>query len=604
MFAMKRMTFILLLALMSGCDRTELFVWQPAPGPLATRWTAEVDPMMPWPEYPRPQMVREEWLNLNGLWDYQLLRNGENPDHQSGKILVPYPVESSLSGVADSVGPDDMIRYRREFPVPESWLGKEILLHFEAVDWQAEIYINGHKAGIHRGGYDPFTFNITGLIGEEVLNELVVLVSDPTDRGYQPRGKQVLDPHGIWYTPSSGIWQTVWIEPVGSAFIDQVLITPDLPGSKVVFIVDAHLPDSGYTLKIYNDSLGLMATGDPGEEIDLNVNDPRPWSPDDPFLYPVSIALLKGEEISDIVQTYFGMRSIGTCKDDRGFVRLCLNDEILFHNGPLDQGFWPDGLYTPPTDEAMKYDILTTKEMGFNMLRKHVKIENRRFYYWCDKLGIMVWQDMPSTSGYVAPDKPDLERNAAETEQFKCELERMILTKYNHPSIVMWVPFNEGWGQFDTRGIVDFIRTLDPSRLVNNTSGWADRGAGDVIDIHHYPDPRCPEPESTRASVLGEFGGLGLFVEGHTWEEKNWGYRKMGSADSLLMKYEQYYDTIRNMMVSKGLAASVYTQTTDVETETNGLMTYDRDLVKMDKDSLYRINGLYRKPVQVWVDNP
>ena len=536
-------------------------------------------------------MVRMDWMNLNGLWDYQLRKKGEDPQEYTRKILVPYPVESSLSGIADSVGPEDVIYYRREFEIPSEWEGRDVLLHFEASDWETMVFVNDKYVGSQQGGYDPFIFNISNHIILDEINRIVVSVSDPSDLGNQPRGKQVLKQGGIWYTPTSGIWQTIWLEPVPKSYIKYFLVTPVTSKNSVDFDVKGLNCEANDVIRvsIMNNSTAVAEmSGTIDKKLRIKLNDARWWSPSDPFLYDVKISLLRDGVVLDEISSYFGYRSINTGLEKDGFVRLFLNDEIIFHNGTLDQGFWPDGLYTPPTDEAMKFDIQMTKEMGFNMLRKHVKVENRRFYYWCDKLGIMVWQDMPSTSGYVAPDEDDLV--IEKTGLYEFPLERMIITKYNNPSIVMWVAFNEGWGQFSTEKIVDYIYSIDSSRLVNNASGWADRGVGDVIDIHHYPDPRCPEPESKRASVLGEFGGLGLYVEGHTWEEKNWGYKKMNDSLSLLIKYEQFYTTVWEMMEKNGLAAAVYTQTTDVETETNGLMTYDREIIKMNPEILYSIN--------------
>lgn len=589
-----------------GCDSKETYEWSPAPNPLMTRWAADIDPNIPWPEYPRPQMVRAEWMNLNGLWDYQLVRSGGEPLEYTEKILVPYPVESSLSGIADSVGPEDVIWYRREFEIPDDWKDKDILLNFEAVDWETKVMVNAKEVGTHKGGYDPFSFNITDVIDETGTNELVVMVSDPTSEGYQPRGKQVLAPHGIWYTPSSGIWQTVWLEPVEKTFIEAFFIWP-LPSDDKInfqFECDGFQEGDEILIRIKDGDTIIKEVTTTTLGIDIGLIEFKWWSPDNPFLYDVEISLLRSGELMDELKSYFGMRSISKRLADDGFMRLYLNEELVFHNGPLDQGFWPDGLYTPPTDEAMKYDIQVTKDLGFNMLRKHVKVENRRFYYWCDKIGIMVWQDMPSTSGYVGVEEPDLERPEHEVNQFRYELDRMIKTKFNHPSIVMWVPFNEGWGQFDTEGIVEFIYSIDNSRLVNNTSGWADRGVGDVIDIHNYPYPRYPDPEKERASVLGEFGGLGLYVDGHSWEEKNWGYEKMDDSASLIMKYAQFYDTVWHLMDNNGLAAAVYTQTTDVETETNGLMTYDRARIKMDASALQKINTNTKETIPPVYYNP
>lgn len=584
---------ILILIVLQSCDDTQQGIWKPASGPIMTQWSQDVDTAMPWPEYPRPQMVRDDWLNLNGLWDYCLLHKEDVPDTYSQKILVPYPVESALSGIADSVGPDHVIWYHRLFNIPSEWGGKNVLLHFEAVDWAAKVIVNGETVGEHKGGYDPFSFDITAYLKPGGTNELIVCASDPTSEGYQPRGKQVLKPGGIWYTPSSGIWQTVWLEAVPEVRVDSLYITPR-PGEHRLDLRIMALNTQGsdiIRIQLFEADNEVMNREFPvGEEIRIDMPEFKWWTPETPFLYDLHIGIIREGIELDRLRSYFGMREVSCRMADDGYVRLFLNGEVVFHNGPLDQGFWPDGLYTPPTDEAMRSDIAAIKKMGFNMLRKHVKVENRRFYYWCDKLGVMVWQDMPSTSGYVAPDKADLDRPQQETGQFLVELGNMIKSKYNHPSIVMWVPFNEGWGQFSTAEVVDFIYRLDPGRLVNNTSGWADRGVGNVIDIHHYPDPRTPDPENGRASVLGEFGGLGLFIEGHTWEQNNWGYRQMDDASDLLLKYEQFYTTVWEMMSEKGLAAAVYTQTTDVETETNGLLTYDRAVSKMDVAVLNGIN--------------
>ncbi|HSG68279.1 MAG TPA: glycoside hydrolase family 2 TIM barrel-domain containing protein, partial [Bacteroidales bacterium] len=443
---MKKPFVLLLTAILfafTACVDEKKPEWSPAPNPLMTRWAASVDPAGPWPEYPRPQMQREEWMNLNGLWDYQLVRKGSEQGLYAGKILVPYPVESALSGIADSVGPGDMIFYRRYFEIPRGWTDKKILLHFEAVDWETRVYINGNEVGSHRGGYDPFSFDISQYLNEGE-NEITVEVSDPTNEGYQPRGKQVLTPGGILYTPSSGIWQTVWIEPVPQTFVSDIKITPDIDNAKAIFDISVASPGPGDQIHIrVLDQGKVVSEGSTngGTHIIIPVNNPKPWSPSDPFLYDLEISVNRDGKLLDKISSYFGMRKIEKKSGPDGFVRLYLNGEALFHNGPLDQGFWPDGLYTPPTDEAMKFDVEMTKKMGFNMLRKHVKVENRRFYYWCDKLGIMVWQDMPSTSGYVAPDKADLDRPEEEREQFTMELEHLIMTRYNHPSIVMWVPF-------------------------------------------------------------------------------------------------------------------------------------------------------------------
>jgi len=569
--------------------------WQIAESQLLTQWASDVDPENPWPQYPRPQMVREDWLNLNGLWDYAiLLKENSEPSDWDGKILVPYPVESALSGVKKRITPDQKLWYHTTFRIPKEWQQtQKIILHFEAVDWETAIYINDKNAGIHKGGYDPFNIDITPFLKNKGKQKLVLSVWDPTDAGFQPRGKQVSNPKGIWYTPVTGIWQTVWLEPVNSQYINNYKLVPDIDNEKVTFYVqssDKSQP-AALQIKIF-DSNGEIATAEGNTEspVEINIPDPILWSPDNPFLYDIEITLTINGEETDHVSGYFGMRKISLGKDENGLTRIFLNNKFLFQNGPLDQGYWPDGIYTPPTGEAMKYDLVITKKFGFNMLRKHVKIEPRRFYYLCDKTGLLVWQDMPSGDKYIGRNDPDIERTAESKKQFEFELSKMITTKYNHPCIVMWVAFNEGWGQSDTEGIVRFIRDIDPTRLVNSASGWTDRGVGDVHDIHNYPEPRSPEPEENRAIVLGEFGGLGLPVEKHTWEKEAWGYRNMESFNELLEKYEQFYTTVWQFKDDPGLSAAVYTQTTDVETETNGLMTYDRKIIKLNTGDAYKIN--------------
>lgn len=591
--------FLMFLTLMAGlfffsCHSPQS-KWQIAENQLLTKWASDVDPENPWPEYPRPQMVRENWLNLNGLWDYAILpKENSEPSGWDGKILVPYPVESALSGVKKRISPDQKLWYHTSFRIPKEWPEKQkVILHFEAVDWETIVYINGKKAGIHKGGYDPFNFDITPFLKNKGKQNLVLSVWDPTDTGFQPRGKQVTNPGGIWYTPVTGIWQTVWIEPVNSQYIDNYKIIPDIDNEKVTFYIhssDKNQPGT-VRIKVFDSNLEIAsAEGKTASPVEINIPEPELWSPDNPFLYDMEITLKSNGKETDRVSGYFGMRKISLEKDEKGLTRIFLNNKFLFQNGPLDQGYWPDGIYTPPTEEAMKYDLVITKKLGFNMLRKHVKIEPRRFYYLCDKIGLLVWQDMPSGDKYIGRNDPDIERTSESKNQFEFELSKMIATKYNHPSIVMWVAFNEGWGQFDTERITRFIKNLDPTRLVNSVSGWADRGVGDVRDIHHYPEPRTPEPEEDRAIVLGEFGGLGLPVEKHTWEEKAWGYRNMKSFSELLDKYEQFYTTVWQFKDDPGLSAVVYTQTTDVETETNGLMTYDRKIIKLDPGDVYKIN--------------
>lgn len=560
--------------------------WQPAAGPLQTRWTREVSPQNAHPEYPRPQMTRKEWLNLNGVWGFEITTNNGQPTLFPQEILVPFPVESALSGVMKRTSENDRLWYRRTFEIPRAWIGRRVLLHFGAVDFEATVFVNGRNLGKHRGGYDAFSFDITDSLITGGENELVVSAWDPSDAGTQPRGKQVRKPNGIWYTSTSGIWQTVWLEPVGAAHLTKLNITPDLDRSEVVLNPMTTAPLGRYTVEaIVRDGAGgrFHASVPVGKKLVIPIRNARLWSPETPFLYSVEITLKLGNRTMDRVDSYFGMRKISLGKDAKGFTRMMLNNQPYFQFGPLDQGFWPDGLYTAPTDDALRYDIEMTKRLGFNMARKHVKVEPERWYYWCDKLGLLVWQDMPSGDKYIGGKDPDIKRTPESGTEFEKELGALIEGRGEHPCIVMWVPYNEGWGQWDTPRIVELIKQQDPSRLVDDTSGWADRGVGDVNDMHKYPGPGSPQPEQKRAIVLGEFGGLGLPVHGHTWQaEKNWGYRSYTNAAALTGAYEDLVSKLLPLIDEKGLSAAVYTQTTDVEIEVNGLMTYDREVVKMD----------------------
>ncbi len=568
--------------------------WAPAQGEIMTRWAAEVDSDVPLPEYPRPQMVREQWLNLNGLWDYSIAPTAATAAASfSGQILVPYPVQSALSGVKRTLSPTERLTYRRTFEIPAGWQGQRVLLQFGAVDWRAEVTVNGTRVGEHEGGYDAFSFDITDALKPEGEQEIIVTVTDPTDTAPIPRGKQVLEPKGIWYTAVSGIWQTVWLEPVPQAYISGLKITPDVDGGELRVEIASGGGAAGAGGLVVEALDGGRAVArvvsDGPSEFILKIGDAKLWSPSNPFLYDLEITL--GD---DTVKSYAGMRKIELKKDTAGLNRLFLNNEPLFQYGTLDQGWWPDGLYTAPTDEALRFDIEETRAMGFNMIRKHVKVEPARWYYWADKLGMLVWQDMPSGDKYIKPEEADIVRTPESVAIFENEYKALISGLYNHPSIVMWVPFNEGWGQFDTARIVEFTRQLDPTRLVNNTSGWSDRGVGDVNDMHKYTGPDMPEPEEKRAVVLGEFGGLGLVVPGHLWEiGRRWGYRDMKDVAELTDRYEALIEALRPM-IARGLAAAIYTQTTDVEGEVNGLLTYDRAVNKMGAEKLADLHrGLY-----------
>lgn len=587
--------------------------WKAADGPLKTRWTKDVSPENALPEYPRPQMVRKEWQNLNGLWQFSAAQKEDQPP--SGKdlseqILVPYPVESALSGIMRH---ESRMWYRRNFEVPADWKGRHVLLHFDAIDWEATVYLNGKKLATHRGGYDAFGFDITGFLKPDGPQELVVGVFDPTNErekddpeaGNQPRGKQVLKPGGILYTPTSGIWQTVWMEPVNSAFVEGLHIVPDVDGGKVQITVNAQNAgrgaqvsvDAGFSSNEEGKATAFSgsASGPAAKPLEIQIPDPQLWSPDHPSLYSLHVKLTSKGKVTDEVDSYFAMRKISLGKDEGGVTRMLLNNKFVFQVGPLDQGFWPDGIYTAPTDAALKFDIEAEKKLGFNMVRKHVKVEPERWYYWADKLGLLVWQDMPSGDN-ATPQA---------IEQFGHELDRLIQGRGNHPCIVMWVVFNEGWGEgkADVAGFVDRVRKLDPTRLVDDASGWTDKGAGDVIDMHHYPDPSMPKSEANRAAVLGEFGGLGLPIDGHMWKQtnKNWGYRQIDNQKDLTDAYVKMLARAWGLR-DKGLSACVYTQTTDVETESNGLLTYDREVFKVDPDRAAAANrGEIHETVSVLV---
>ncbi len=593
-----KLKFFLSLAVSAGvltfCTSDKKPAWQPAENPLFTVWGENIDPSDPWPEYPRPGLVREEWMSLNGLWDYSICSKDEARPAPQGKILVPYPVESALSGVRHRMTDSLALWYSREFTVPRDWKDKQLILNFEASDWETTVWIDDNFAISHQGGYDPFSCNITPFLSEGRKHTVVVRVTDPTDRGRQPRGKQVSSPGGIWYTPSSGIWQSVWIEPVDRSWISDLHIVADIDRSILTVTVMEErchgpagcppvdmAPSLAEVTVMADGKKVAVSSGIAGTPITMNIPDQKLWSPDSPFLYDLKVRLVTGGLVTDAVRSYAGMRKISLGVTDDGFTRILLNNEFVWQNGPLDQGFWPDGLYTPPSDEAMRYDIEMLKKMGFNMMRKHVKVENRRFYYHTDLLGMLVWQDMPSGDESIWGDMPDITRSASDSAIFMTELTRMVDTRFNYPSIVMWVIYNEGWGQYNTAAVTDYVTSYDSTRLVNSASGWTDRGTGHVRDVHHYPEPVAPPAEKNRAIVLGEFGGLGLPVQGHTWEQKNWGYEKMSDSTGLLIKYREFYSAVSLMVAEKGLSASVYTQTTDVETETNGLMTYDRKVDKM-----------------------
>ena len=600
---MKRSIFLLLF--LSSSIFVHAQTWKPAGDKIRTEWSNKIDPANVHPEYPRPQMKRDSWINLNGSWEYAIKYIDEGrPSSFNGRILVPFAIESSLSGVGKTVGENNQLWYRKTFTLPTSAKGKKILLHFGAVDWEAEVFVNGKKAGLHQGGYDPFSFDITNLIAKGPSQEIVVRVWDPTDKGPQPRGKQVSQTQGIWYTPVTGIWQTVWIETVSDSYIEDVYTIPDLDASAIEVNTAVNDFKPGDKLNITVTDQGKTIAAKSFEKSGANkidLQNIQPWSPETPKLYDLQITLERGGKIIDEVRSYFAMRKISLQKDDKGIQWILLNNKFLFQYGPLDQGWWPDGLYTAPSAEALMFDIEKTKAMGFNMIRKHVKVEPANWYRYCDSIGVLVWQDMPSgdnTPGDRWTTNPSLEptdktRTEISEKIYRTELKEMMDALRAFPSIVVWVPFNESWGQFKTVEVTNWVKQYDPSRLVNSASGGNFHTVGDIHDLHNYPDPLMHRPDvfaKDRSQVLGEFGGLGLPVDDHSWTKKaNWGYQSFQNKDELFSRYQQLIEKLLPM-IPRGLSAAVYTQTTDVESEINGLMTYDRKVFKFDVEKIRNLN--------------
>ena len=586
--------------------------WKMVPGKIASPWAGKVDPGKTLPEYPRPQLVRNQWTNLNGLWQYAVLPKKQEsiPDVAQGSILVPFAIESALSGVGKTVGKDSVLWYKRTITVPNI-KNKNLLLHFGAVDWLCTVYLNGKEVGTHQGGYDPFSIDITNALKTGSKQELAVRVWDPSDDGPQPRGKQVKNPHGIWYTPVTGIWQTVWLEAVPETYIASTRQTPDVGQKRLavsVAVENAQLGDQVLITALDGNTKVAEQTVAANSNATLQIADPKLWSPQNPFLYDLKVSVLRKGKTIDEAGSYFAMRKISMKPDNNGIQRMLLNDQFVFQYGPLDQGWWPDGLYTAPTDEALKFDIEKTKEMGFNMIRKHVKVEPARWYRYCDEMGMLVWQDMPSGDlGNRWESRPgvygkatDKDRTQESESIFRTEWNEIMQDFHNFPSIVVWVPFNEAWGQFKTKEIVNWTMQNDSSRLVNAASGGNFEEVGHIIDLHNYPEPLMPRPDlfgRQQILVLGEFGGLGLPIENHTWQDKNnWGYQSFKNKDELLKRYSEFIDRMPHL-IEKGLSAAVYTQTTDVEIETNGLMTYDRKEIKMPVETLQQLHSKLYTPV-------
>lgn len=584
--------------------------WEPVGDKIKTRWAKDVTPENVWQEYPRPQLRRAEWKNLNGMWQYAILgKEDKAPQKFDGEILVPFCVESSLSGVGKTVLPEQKVWYKTSFDVPAEWKGQDIQLHFGAVDWETTVWVNGRMAGTHKGGFDAFSFDVTKFLKGSGKQELVVSVWDPTDFGSQARGKQQLNQRGIWYTPVSGIWQTVWLEPVSKNHI--VSVTPVANIEQKTITLKTALSKAG------KGDMVQITVKDGGKEVltkevayqpemTLSIPEPQLWTPATPHLYQLEMTLKRGNKELDKIDSYFAMRKVSKARDDKGYMRICLNNEPIFQYGTLDQGWWPDGLHTPPSAEAMRWDMETLKEMGFNTLRKHIKMEPALYYYYADSLGLMVWQDMPSgmssqnkDTEHVKPNsEKDWNRPAESAAQWESELKRMIDQLGFFPCITTWVVFNEGWGQYETPRVVEWTINYDKTRLINGVSGWTDRNIGDMYDFHNYPAASMPMPQACgeRISVLGEFGGLGLPMKEHLWNPnmRNWGYKTIDESNVLINDYTRLMFDLRTMVAS-GLSAAIYTQTTDVEGEINGLITYDREVIKISAPMLHAIHSeLYK----------
>lgn len=593
--------------------------WNPEWGNIRTEWAEKVTPENVWQSYPRPRLKREAWMNLNGLWDYAVTPEGTpgTSVEYEGKILVPFAVESSLSGVKRSLFPEETLWYRRTFVLDEDWKGKSVILHFGAVDFGCRVWVNGREAGSHKGGSTPFSFDITGHLKRSGEQLIEVCVYDPTDTESNARGKQALEPKGIWYTPVSGIWQTVWMEAVEKTYIKDVRTEADIEDSSVAlsFIIGNPSGKEAVSVEVLDGGkVVASAAGKAGEALTLKVPGAVLWSSESPRLYHFNATLTRSGKVLDKVSSYFALREVDIRKDTCGYGRICLNGEPVFQFGTLDQGWWPDGLLTPPSEEAMLWDMVELKKMGFNTVRKHIKVEPELYYYYADSLGLMVWQDMVSgfntskrSEEHVKPYAAE-DWNAPETHssQWQSELFGMIDHLRFYPSITTWVVFNEGWGQHNTAAIVRKVSEYDRSRIIDGVSGWTDRGVGDLYDIHNYPASSMVLSGNTggRVSVLGEFGGYGWAIEGHLWnpDMRNWGYKNIDGAVSFIDSYGKVvYDL--ETLIAQGLGAAIYTQTTDVEGEVNGLVTYDRKVVKVPEHLLHAMHErLYRVEPAVAVE--
>ena len=559
---------------------------------MLTEFGEKIDKNCPLAEYPRPQFVRNSYINLNGCWKCESSKSSELPSDFKTDITVPFSPETPLSGVGRVLEPTEYLHYEKHFDIPSDFNKGRVFIHFGAVDQIADVYLNGVHIGSHSGGYTPFSFEITDNI-KEGENRLNVTVRDYSDTKQYSRGKQKFNRGGIWYSPQSGIWQTVWLESTPKEYLHSVKITPDFDNEQVRFEFEA---DAEVLVSVYD---GDMLIAETAEKV-VRIPNFKPWSPESPFLYNVVFSCGK-----DRVRSYFGMRKFSVGKDENGMPRLFLNNKPYFHNGLLDQGYYPDGFLTPPSNEAMEYDVKTVKKMGFNMLRKHIKIEPLLWYHYCDVNGILVWQDMVNGGGkyglevsvlpFIGVNLDDTNyktfkrTDASQRESYYKELREMLDALYNCPCIAVWVPFNEGWGQFDSAKAYKFIKEFDKTRVVDSTSGWHDRGVTDVISKHIYFTP-IKVKAGAKPYVLSEFGGFSHRVNGHTFNNKMFGYKIYNSPDSLAKAYKKTFEKVIIPQISKGLSATVYTQLTDVEDELNGLLTYDRKVVKIPVDILKKIN--------------
>ena len=596
---------ILALLLAAATFTTVSAQWSIAGDKIRTTWAEQLDPNNVLTEYPRPQLERGEWLNLNGLWSYAVTDlSAAKPTTFDGQILVPFAIESALSGVQKSLTKDNLLWYERTFTLPSSWNGKRIMLNFGAVDWSADVYVNDTLVGSHTGGYTPFSMDITAALkkGEQ---KVVVRAWDPTDSVHHPVGKQRLNPSGIWYTAVSGIWQTVWLEPVAKTNHIANIVT-DCDITRGELYVDTTCANNNGSLKIEvkdGEQVVASVTTLCGVRATLPIAEAKLWTPNTPHLYDLNIALIEGGKVVDSVTSYAALRKFGVERDELGHKRMTLNGTPIFMYGPLDQGWWPDGLYTAPSDEALLSDVILTKELGFNTIRKHIKVEPARWYYHCDKQGIIVWQDMPCLALYTGNSSKggmwgrnnigsgaDSPATREEKSCYYKEWAEIMDALRFFPSIGVWVPFNEAWGQFDTEIVAEWTAAKDPTRLVNAASGGNLRLCGDILDIHNYPAPSMPFHSSDFVVVLGEYGGIGYPIKEHLWwNKRNWGYIQFNNTDEVTAEYVKYATQLKKF-IPQGMSAAIYTQTTDVEGEVNGFVTYDRKVLKMDKAKVNAIN--------------